>query len=72
MMGTFTFLIGLVPAYAQIGVAAPLLMTMPRLIQGIAMGEWGGAVLMAFEYAPQIAAAPMPASRRSVSRSAFV
>jgi MFS family permease len=53
MMGTVTFLIGLVPTYAQIGVAAPLLMIVLRLVQGFAMGgEWGGAVLMAFEYAP--------------------
>ncbi len=41
MMGTVTFLIGLVPIYAQIGVAALLLMIMLRLIQGIALGgEW--------------------------------
>jgi MFS family permease len=53
MMGVATFLIGLVPAYAAIGVAAPLLVIALRLIQGFAMGvEWGGAVLMAFEYAP--------------------
>ncbi len=53
MMGTVTFLIGLVPTYAAIGVAAPLIMVALRLIQGFAMGgEWGGAVLMAFEYAP--------------------
>jgi MFS transporter, MHS family, shikimate and dehydroshikimate transport protein len=53
MMGVATFLIGLVPSYASIGIAAPLLVIALRLIQGIAMGgEWGGAVLMAFEYAP--------------------
>jgi MFS transporter, MHS family, shikimate and dehydroshikimate transport protein len=53
MMGAVTFLIGLVPTYAQIGVAAPLLMIVLRLVQGFAMGgEWGGAVLMAYEYAP--------------------
>lgn len=53
MMGVVTFLIGLVPTYAAIGIAAPLLMVALRLIQGFAMGgEWGGAVLMAFEYAP--------------------
>ena len=53
MMGAVTFLIGLVPTYAAIGVAAPLIMVVLRLIQGFAMGgEWGGAVLMAFEYAP--------------------
>jgi MFS family permease len=53
MMGVATFLIGLVPTYAAIGVAAPLMVIVLRLVQGFAMGgEWGGAVLMAFEYAP--------------------
>src|SRR3984957_12195509 len=53
MMGAATFLIGLVPTYAAIGAAAPLLVIALRLSQGFAMGgEWGGAVLMAFEYAP--------------------
>ena len=53
MMGVATFLIGLVPTYAAIGVAAPIMMVVLRLAQGFAMGgEWGGAVLMAFEYAP--------------------
>jgi MFS transporter, MHS family, shikimate and dehydroshikimate transport protein len=53
MMGVATFLIGLVPTYAAIGVTAPILMVVLRLTQGFAMGgEWGGAVLMAFEYAP--------------------
>jgi MFS family permease len=53
MMGVATFLIGLVPTYASIGIAAPLLVIALRLIQGFAMGgEWGGAVLMAYEYAP--------------------
>jgi len=53
LMGAATFLIGLVPTYATIGIAAPIIMVVLRLIQGFAMGgEWGGAVLMAFEYAP--------------------
>ena len=53
MMGVATFLIGLVPTYASIGITAPLLVIALRLVQGFAMGgEWGGAVLMAFEYAP--------------------
>ncbi|GEP09070.1 MFS transporter [Methylobacterium gnaphalii] len=53
LMGVATFLIGLVPTYAQIGIAAPLLLLFLRIIQGIGLGgEWGGAVLMAFEYAP--------------------
>ncbi len=54
IMGVATFLIGLVPTYAQIGIAAPLLLLLLRIAQGIGLGdEWGGAVLMAYEYAPQ-------------------
>src|SRR5450432_569167 len=54
VMGVATFLIGLVPTYAQIGVAAPLLLLLLRVLQGIGLGgEWGGAVLMAYEYAPK-------------------
>jgi MFS family permease len=42
---------GLLPGYAQIGVAAPLLLTLLRLVQGFSVGgEWGGAVLMASEF----------------------
>ncbi|MEO7338136.1 MAG: MFS transporter [Caldimonas sp.] len=53
IMGIATFLIGLVPTYEQIGVAAPLLLLLLRVFQGIGLGgEWGGAVLMAYEYAP--------------------
>ena len=54
IMGVATFLIGLVPTYAQIGIAAPLLLLLLRVLQGIGLGgEWGGAVLMAYEYAPK-------------------
>ena len=53
IMGIATFLIGLVPTYEQIGVGAPLLLLLLRVLQGIGLGgEWGGAVLMAYEYAP--------------------
>src|ERR1700712_2907258 len=53
IMGIATFLIGLVPTYAQIGIGAPLLLLLLRVLQGIGLGgEWGGAVLMAYEYAP--------------------
>jgi MHS family shikimate/dehydroshikimate transporter-like MFS transporter len=52
LMGASTVLIGAVPNYASIGVAAPLALIVLRLVQGFALGgEWGGAVLMAFEYA---------------------
>ncbi|GAB3777987.1 MFS transporter [Nocardioides ungokensis] len=51
MMGLGTFAIGLLPTYATIGVAAPLLLVFCRLLQGFAVGgEWGGAVLMVSEH----------------------
>jgi MFS family permease len=54
IMGVATFLIGLVPSYATIGIGAPILLVLLRLAQGAAIGgEWGGAVLMAVEYAPR-------------------
>ncbi len=53
IMGVSTVCIGLVPTYAQIGYWAPALLLLFRVIQGIGLGgEWGGAVLMAYEYAP--------------------
>ncbi|MET0723761.1 MAG: MFS transporter [Tardiphaga sp.] len=53
LMGLGTFLIGLLPTYAQIGIAAPLLLVILRFIQGIGLGgEWGGAVLMVVENCP--------------------
>src|SRR4051794_39364664 len=53
IMGVSTVLIGLVPNYQQIGIWAPILLLLLRILQGIGLGgEWGGAVLMAFEYAP--------------------
>ena len=53
MMGIATFAIGLLPGYATIGVAAPILLVLLRLVQGFGVGgEWGGAVLMAVEHAP--------------------
>jgi MHS family shikimate/dehydroshikimate transporter-like MFS transporter len=52
-MGVATTLIGLLPGYATIGIAAPMLLVACRLVQGIAVGgEWGGAVLMATEHSP--------------------
>jgi metabolite-proton symporter len=52
-MGISTVIIGLLPTYAQIGVAAPLLLALCRFGQGLGLGgEWGGAVLLATENAP--------------------
>lgn len=54
IMGVATFLIGLVPTYDQIGLWAPVALLLLRICQGIGLGgEWGGAVLMAYEYAPK-------------------
>ena len=53
-MGVATALIGLLPTYEAIGVWAPILLILLRILQGIsAGGEWGGAVLMAVEHAPK-------------------
>ncbi|MGB7256790.1 MAG: MFS transporter [Pseudolabrys sp.] len=52
IMGVATFMIGLLPTYAQVGIWSPILLLALRLIQGIALGgEWGGAVLMSYEFA---------------------
>ena len=54
IMGIATVLIGLLPTYQQIGIAAPILLLLLRILQGIGLGgEWGGAVLMTYEYAPK-------------------
>ncbi|WP_445527570.1 MFS transporter [Streptomyces cyslabdanicus] len=51
MMGGATFAIGLLPTHATVGSAAPVLLTVLRLVQGFALGgEWGGAVLLVSEH----------------------
>ncbi|MFY0545340.1 MFS transporter [Brevibacillus sp. H7] len=51
LMGTATVLIGLLPDYSTIGIWAPILLFILRLIQGLGIGgEWGGALLLAVEY----------------------
>ena len=51
MMGVATFAIGLLPSHAQVGVLAPVLLTVLRCVQGFALGgEWGGAVLIVSEH----------------------
>ncbi len=53
IMGVATVLIGCIPSYDSIGIWAPILLVICRLAQGIGLGgEWGGAVLMAYESAP--------------------
>jgi metabolite-proton symporter len=54
LMGLATFLIGLLPSYATLGLAAPVLLTLLRVVQGIGVGgEWGGSVLLAMEWGSQ-------------------
>ncbi|MBF4476686.1 MFS transporter [Rhodococcus rhodochrous] len=54
LMGVATVCIGLLPNYATIGIAAPIALVALRFVQGLGVGgEWGGAVLMAVEFAPR-------------------
>ncbi|PWU55514.1 MFS transporter [Micromonospora globispora] len=52
LMGAASFLIGVLPTYATLGIAAPIILTLLRVVQGLAVGgEWGGAALMSLEHA---------------------
>jgi MHS family shikimate/dehydroshikimate transporter-like MFS transporter len=54
LMGVSTFLVGALPTYDSIGMAAPILLVALRFAQGFGVGgEWGGAVLMAVEHSPK-------------------
>lgn len=54
LMGIATVLVGCLPTYETIGIAAPILLILLRALQGLAVGgEWGGAVLMSVEHAPE-------------------
>ncbi|MGF9660468.1 MFS transporter [Arthrobacter crystallopoietes] len=54
LMGVATLAIGMLPTFEQVGIWAAVMLTALRFLQGIAFGgEWGGAILMAFEYAPE-------------------
>ncbi|WOF42462.1 MHS family MFS transporter [Sphingopyxis indica] len=54
LMGLSTFLVGVLPSYASIGVAAPVLLVALRLVQGLALGgEYGGAATYVAEHAPE-------------------
>ncbi len=54
LMGTATVCIGLLPGYDTLGIWSPLLLVFFRIMQGLGLGgEWGGALLLAYEYAPK-------------------
>ncbi|PZN98957.1 MAG: MFS transporter [Alphaproteobacteria bacterium] len=54
LMGVSTFVVGLLPSYAAIGIAAPIILVLMRLIQGLALGgEYGGAATYVAEHAPR-------------------
>ena len=70
MMAIASTLIGLLPTYATIGLAAPILLSLLRFAQGLAIGgQWGGAMLLVTESAPadqRVTTVPM---RRPAHRS---
>ena len=71
IMGAATAAIGFLPTYDSAGIWAAILLVACRLVQGFGLGgEWGGAVLMAVEHAPEDKRAFTAAGRSSARRSA--
>lgn len=72
LMGSATVAIGLLPTYEMVGLWAPALLITLRIIQGMGIGgEWGGALLLAYEYAPEkrkgfFGSIPVPGDHRHV------
>ena len=53
IMGASTCLVGLLPSYSTIGIAAPIILVILRILQGLAVGgEWGGAAIYVGEHSP--------------------
>jgi MFS family permease len=78
VMGTSTFLVGLLPSFGEVGLLAPILLIAIRVIQGLAFGaEWGGAVTMAYEHAPwnrrgMFAAIPQSGNPLGIALASFM
>jgi MFS family permease len=69
IMGLSTFIVGILPNYATIGVAAPVILIALRMLQGLALGgEYGGAATYVAEHAPRASAVPTPPGSRPPPR----
>jgi len=69
IMGGATFIVGILPNYASIGVAAPVILIVLRMLQGLALGgEYGGAATYVAEHALTASAAPTPPGSRPPPR----
>jgi len=69
IMGLSTFIVGILPSYATWGIAAPIILILLRLFQGLALGgEYGGAATYVAEHAPMAGAGSTPPGSRPLRR----